>query len=231
MHPVRKFILEILKREGHATINDLAEKLEMAPVSVRHHLDLLIGDGLVVTPRVRRTPGAGRPQQVYALTPEADEYFPDNYRQLAGDALQALKEMLPKEQVQLVMADFARRTAAQMRDDVHDLPVQTRMQIVVDFLNEQGYMAGYETDEESIVLHTCNCPYNDLAPSHPELCQMDLLLVQQLTGNEVQRVAHIAEGDGRCSYRMSLQPERLTAIPLLQEPERRSVEVRSVVGV
>lgn len=202
VHPIRKSILEILKREEHATVNDLAEKLEMAPVSVRHHLDLLIGDGLVATPRVQRNTGAGRPQQVYALTPDADAYFPHRYRQLANDALSALKQTLPPDVLLTTMRDFARRTAAQASTDLGDLPPAQRLPITVSLLNDLGYMAGYETANGDMVLHTCNCPYGDLAGEHQELCHMDLSLIGELTGLEPERIHHIANGDGRCSYRL-----------------------------
>jgi len=204
VHPVRKVILEILKREGHATVGELANRLEMAPVSVRHHLDLLIGDGLVYTPRVRRRSGAGRPQQVYALTPEANAYFPNNYRELAHHSLDALKNALSDDQFLAVMAQMAAEVAAKAPQDLQDLPPRERVRVVADFLTEQGYMAGCELGEREAILHTCHCPYNHLTQPHPELCHMDLILVSLLTGLEPQRIAHIAEGDIRCSYLIPL---------------------------
>ncbi len=205
MHPVRRAILEILKREDQATVNDLAERLEMAPVSVRHHLDLLIGDSLVESPRVLRSSTAGRPQQVYTLTPEADAYFPNSYRQLARGSLAALRRMLPPGELLAVMRAMAHDTAAAAAATLADLPPDQRLHRAAGVLNELGYMAGYEEEAGSIVLNTCNCPYSDLAPEHPELCQMDLALVMELTGLEPERVHHITDGDSRCSYRFYLQ--------------------------
>lgn len=202
MHPIRRTILEILKREENATVNDLAERLDMAPVSVRHHLDLLISDGLIATVRVQRNTGAGRPQQVYALTPEADAYFPNRYRELANDALAALKQTLPPEALLTTMRDFARRTATQAAPDLSALSVPQRLGIAISLLNDFGYMAGCETSGGDVVLHTCNCPYANLAGEHQELCHMDLSLVGELTGLEAERIHHIANGDGRCSYRL-----------------------------
>lgn len=205
VHPIRRTILEILKREESATVNDLAESLEMAPVSVRHHLDLLISDGLVATPRVQRNAGAGRPQQIYALTPEADAYFPNRYRELANDALAALKQTLPPDALLTTMRDFAHRTALRISPDLNTLPSAQRLVITISLLNDLGYMAGYETGDGNVVLHTCNCPYGDLAGEHQELCHMDLSLVGELTGLEAERIHHIASGDGRCSYRLCPQ--------------------------
>lgn len=219
MHPVRRSILEILKREESATVNDLAERLDMAPVSVRHHLDLLIGDGLVATPRVQRNAGAGRPQQIYALTAEAHAYFPNRYRELANSTLAVLKQTLPPDILLTTMRDFAHRTAAQASPGLNGLPAAQRLQVTVHLLNDMGYMAGYEASNGDMVLHTCNCPYADLAGDHQELCHMDLSLVGELTGLEAERIHHIANGDGRCSYRLcprnALTPPDL---PLAAEP-------------
>ena len=202
MHPVRQKILEILKRQRHATVVELAKELDMAPVSVRHHLDLLIGDSLVCAPRVRRGSGAGRPKRVYVLTPEAATHFPNNYRQLADDSLSALKQLVSEEQILSVMRTLAGRTASLAPADLETLPLSDRIEVIAKFLTEQGFMAGFEVNGNDILLHTCNCPYAQLAASHPELCHMDLQLIGDLTGLEPERIAHIADGDGRCTYRL-----------------------------
>ena len=216
MHPVRQKILEILKRQRHATVVELAKELDMAPVSVRHHIDLLIGDGLVCTPRVRRGSGAGRPKRVYALTPEAAAYFPNNYRQLADDSLGALKQLVSEEQILGVMRTLAGRTASLAPADLETLPLPERVEVIARFLTEQGFMAGFEVNDNDIYLHTCNCPYAQLAASHPELCQMDLQLIGDLTGLEPERIAHIADGDGRCTYRLQMNEKKpVQDMPLL----------------
>jgi len=204
VHPVRQEILHILKKEGQATVSELAGHLQLAPVSVRHHLDLLIGDNLVCTTHVRRRSGAGRPQQLYTLTPEAEVHFPNNYRQLADGSLNALKQVLPANALLAIMEDMARNTAAQAVDDIHKLSLAQRIEAVAAFLNEQGYMAEYEIDSDlaEVYLHTCNCPYSELSMVHPELCHMDHTLISELTGMRLERTAHIPLGDTRCTYRL-----------------------------
>ncbi len=216
MHPVRQKILEILKRNHQATVVELAEELDMAPVSVRHHLDLLIGDNLVCTPRVRRGTGAGRPKQMYALTPGAASHFPNNYRQLAEDSLSALKQLVPEEQVLGIMRSLAARTAALAPSNLDTMPPSERIQAVTTFLSGQGFMADFEVKGAEVFVHTCNCPYALLADAHPELCHMDLQLIRDLTGLEPQRIAHIAEGDSRCTYRLTVKDNlQLHDIPLM----------------
>jgi len=219
VHPTRKTILETLKRRRYATASELAEHLELAPVSVRHHIDLLIGDGLIVAPRVRRTAGAGRPQQVYALTAEADAYFPNQYQQLAGHSLEALKQTLPPAQLQEALQYLAQRAADEMPISAGAPSPEAAAAAAANFLDERGYMVEIEKGPDTWVLHTCNCPYSALVSRHPELCALDLHFIAALIGQAPDRVAHMPAGDARCSYRFCwqnqpAQPAQPIAFPL-----------------
>ena len=107
MHTVRKHILQILKETEGATVAELADQLGMAPVSVRHHLDILQGDNLICIDRVVRKGSVGRPQQLYVLTDEASGYFPNNFAALAGNLARQLKQVLPPDQVQCAFRAMA----------------------------------------------------------------------------------------------------------------------------
>src|SRR5512141_2319293 len=111
MQTVRNHIVEILKENGTATVAELAEKLGMAQVSVRHHLDILVGEDLVLAAGVRRRNGAGRPSQVYSLTPQAAKLFPQRHQALANEMLAAMKMLLPTEDIQGVFLRLAEKTA------------------------------------------------------------------------------------------------------------------------
>jgi predicted ArsR family transcriptional regulator len=211
VHPIRQKILEYLKRHGQATVTELAEHLDMAPVSVRHHLDLLIGDNLVEASRVRRKSGAGRPKRLYALTEHADALFPNNYQQLADESLTVLKRLLTPEQFAGVMMELAEKTAARAPAGLAALPPEERLQAAIDFLNDEGYMAFCDCGREEMLLHTSHCPYRELIEEHPEICQIDQALIRRLTGMTPVRVAHMTDGEIRCTYR--LQPQKPLPLP------------------
>ena len=214
MHPVRQKILDYLKRHGQATVTELAEHLDMAPVSVRHHLDLLIGDNLVEASRVRRKSGAGRPKRLYALTEHADALFPNNYQQLADESLAVLKRLLTPEQFAQVMLELANKTADRAPAGLDALPPDERLQEAIRFLNDEGYMAFCECGPDENILHTCHCPYRELVDGHPEICQIDQVLIRRLTGMTPVRLTHMAEGEIRCTYRLLPQE----SLPLPQPP-------------
>ena len=141
VHLVRKHILEILKERSGATVAELAGCLEMAPVSVRHHLDILQGDNLIRVDRLARTGAVGRPQQVYALTDNADQYFPDNFAALASGLLRQLRQMLPPEKFQVALKAMAQEFGAPLDAGGDETaPTERRLDQIVDFLTERGYL-------------------------------------------------------------------------------------------
>ena len=211
VHPARQKILEYLKRHGQATVTELAEHLDMAPVSVRHHLDLLIGDDLVEASRVKRKSGAGRPKRLYALTPQADALFPNNYQKLAAVSLNVLRRILSPDAMKSVMQELAEETLRAAPADLETLPLPDRLQAAVDFLNQEGYMAFCECAGEEYILHTCHCPYKELVADNPEICALDDTLIQRLTGMKAARVTQILHGETRCTYRLLPEEEVLAA--------------------
>lgn len=200
---IRKRILEILKRRKQATVGELARQLDMAPVSVRYHLDILQGDNLIEVGKVQREGSVGRPKQVYTLTEDADEYFPDNFAGLTSGLVRQMKSLLPSEQVQSAFCCLAREMAQEVIESSADESLSQRMARVVDFLNERGYFARWEEEPNgrTVLLHTSNCPYAGVAEHHRELCAMDLELVQNLTGRPCERLFSLAEEGNACTYR------------------------------
>lgn len=203
MQPTRYRILEILKEEGDATVAELARRLDMAPVSVRHHLDVLQGQNLICTPRVRRHGTVGRPQQVYALTEAAEEHFPSNLESVTERMLAELKRVVPASYLELALE----RVADSMAGEANPLPahsaVEDRLQHAVEFLNQRGYLARWETSGDSFVVYNLNCPYSRVADQHPELCIMDQRLMTHLLGASATPTSRLSEGGCRCAYRVN----------------------------
>ena len=204
MQQTRQHILEILKERGQATVEEIVTALsdrigDITAVTVRHHLEILRGDGLVAAPEVRRRTTPGRPQHVYALTARALDLFPNNYRNFADGLLLQLKHRLPSREVNVILEGVADQMVAEAQ--ITDAPMPIRLNQVVEYLTAQGYSAYWEKGDQGYVLHTGNCPYHHLSSSHRELCDMDSRLITHLLGGIVPRqIAHMASGDENCAY-------------------------------
>ncbi len=200
MQNIRQRILHIIQERGRATVAELADVLGMAPVSVRHHLDILQGDGLIQVDGVRRRRGAGRPQHIYSLTPEASQVFPKNYEEFLHLLLCDLEERVPDQEVEALLRRLAERMARKAAIPPGASLTDTLLEEVVSFLDERGYMARWERQENQIAITVANCPYAGLIQKHGKLCYLDIYLLQLLlqSEEEVELQTSIRDGAHRC---------------------------------
>jgi predicted ArsR family transcriptional regulator len=198
MQYTRQTILEILQKKKRATVQQLSAELELAPVTVRHHLDVLRAEGLVAAPRAIRRAGRGRPQYAYELTGAASDHFPQNYHGLADLLLQELEEQMSQDELEQLLLDVAQRMAGQAPPPQAG---QSRLDAALSFLNQKGYVAHWENDSsQGHVLHIHNCPYERVSQAHAEVCAMDAHFIGELVGATPQRLMHMAAGDEYCAY-------------------------------
>jgi predicted ArsR family transcriptional regulator len=203
MQDTRQQILEIMKRHGEVTVQELSNELGLTSVTVRHHLEILRSEGYISDPEVRRSNKPGRPRYVYHLTSTAADLFPNNYSGLASALLGSIEEcMLPEERNEVLA-----RAAQRIADRAGSLPDKPdeRVESVVTFLNQQGYVSRWEKDEEHdqrYFVYVSSCPYFHVSQSHSETCQIDQHMVQLLAGpgSNVQRLSTMAHKTGLCVY-------------------------------
>jgi predicted ArsR family transcriptional regulator len=201
MQATRERILNIMKRCHQTTVDELSHELGLTAVTVRHHLEILRGEGLVAAPLLRRRKAPGRPKYVYTLTEKASAFFPKRYDYLATLILGEVRSILQSpEEVDQMMRRIGERIAVQA-----DLPegsdFAARLIATIEFLNEQGYLARSEQrDNGDYLLHVANCPYERVSEKDQEVCLMDLSLLTRLLGTAPQRLSWSAGGDNQCTY-------------------------------
>src|SRR5512139_1627634 len=144
MQSTRQEILEILKRERQATVEDLAERLELTPMTIRHHLNVLQAQSLVVAAEVRRSKTVGRPRLVYTLTEAADQLFPQGYGELARHLVSEVKDTMGTEQVEAMFGRIAERIVKDAPPPVEGQSFEDRLDQVVDFMEKQGCISHWE---------------------------------------------------------------------------------------
>lgn len=208
MQQTRRHILDIIKRRGQVTVDDIVDDLQkrggaITAVTVRHHLKLLQQDDLVTSPELRRRNTPGRPQYIYTLTEKARTHFPNNYERLATGLMAQLRQQLPPASVNVVLEGVADHLAGQFC--APECSFEQRLDLVVDYLDENGYAASWEQNPDGYMLHTSNCPYHQLvADEDTDLCAMDLRLIGLLLGVVPRRVDRISQGCETCSYLIPL---------------------------
>jgi predicted ArsR family transcriptional regulator len=153
----------------------------------------------VAAPLVRRRKAPGRPQHVYTLTEDASKHFPKRYDHLASMILTELRSILPADELESMMERIGARLAEQAAlPDGEDL--ETNLDSIVGYLNERGYLASCERDGDAFKLHVANCPFEQVALLHSEVCTVDMTMLTRLLGQSPERVTWASQTDRQCTY-------------------------------
>lgn len=197
----RDRIVEFLLYNQQCSIIELAEAVDISPISVRHHITKLLADGLVTSEEEKQ--GVGRPRLIYSLTEAGLELFPSRYLHLTLRLLQQLKNTLPKPIVSDLFSHMAVEMVAEYEDEVIDLPMEQRLDLVKTLLNKEGFTVEWEQEGEDYLIHEISCPYYHIGQSHPEVCSVDKTLLSSILAIPVKQVKCVLEGDARCTYLVS----------------------------
>ena len=200
MQSTRQEILSILREEKQATVEDLAKQLELTPMTIRHHLNVLQAQNLVEATKVRRSKRVGRPRLVYTLTDEADDLFPQGYGRLAGHLVSEVKETMGGEETEAMFRRIAERVASEAPPVEDGQSFEDRLDQVSDFLEDQGFLSRWEETDEGYVLTNVNCPYRRVSRQHGEVCLLDTELIRRLLGVEPQRLSSQRAGEAACAF-------------------------------
>lgn len=198
MKSTRDRILQTLLRNPRSTINDLAEAVDINPISVRHHLSSLQAAGLVSGEEERH--GVGRPRLVYILTEGGMERFPTRYLRLTSRLLDQLKESMPEALVSKLFSQMADDMAGDYQAQLQGLNIEERLDLTKSLLSEEGFTIEWEKTGDQYQIHEINCPYYQIGQNHPEVCTVDQTLISKMLAVPTSKVQCILSGDAHCTY-------------------------------
>ncbi|MFN2124484.1 MAG: helix-turn-helix transcriptional regulator, partial [Candidatus Promineifilaceae bacterium] len=138
----RDTILHTIKAHPKSNVDELAEAAGVSPVTVRHHLNALQADGLIVFHTVRRK--VGRPYYVYSLSEKGQEQFPKRYVRLTSRLLHELKIQLPSEAFNDVLISVVDSVLEERRGQFENLAIEERLDYLVSLLAEEGFLAHWQ---------------------------------------------------------------------------------------
>lgn len=193
----KRKIVELLKRRGEGTAEELAEHLRVSPTAVRQHLAVLESEGLVV--RESRARGPGRPAHLWQLTEKAEEAFPKQCGLLGnlilGQLLAREGEAKVLELLEAIAGEFAQQL------EMEDRPLRERIEGLVERLNGLGAYAQAEVAcAKNPLIRWRNCPFYEIAKEYPIVCEMDRMLLAKALGVPVHIEGTIARGAPCCTF-------------------------------
>lgn len=180
--------------------------MAISGMGVRRHLTTLAAEGLA-EPAACTQSGPGRPPTGWRLSAAGRELFPRRYDVLAIDLID---ELAPEE----LAAALARRNDKQVAEYRAALAPCAGLVEQVATLARLRDQAGYQADwapgaSDTLVLTENNCAIYRVAEHLPAVCAMELSLLREVLGPdvEVSRTSHAMAGDTVCSYRIRPRPD------------------------
>jgi predicted ArsR family transcriptional regulator len=173
MITARQKVLAHLKKTRAASAREIARALKMSAPNVRHHLSVLCSDGRVEFTAVNNRGGRGRPEKMYSLSQSA---LGDNLSVLANAIL---AEAGPKLNLENVASNLLDST------QFSNLPITKRLTLLVEKLDEMHYQVRWEAGAEGPRVIFGRCPYPKVIDGHPELCKMDIAVLEMALGRPV----------------------------------------------
>jgi predicted ArsR family transcriptional regulator len=205
----RNRVLRSLLLNQNRTVNELAESVDINPISVRHHVNKLEAEGLIQSEEERH--GVGRPHLVFSLTPKGMEQFPQRYLQLTLRLLEQLKSSLPEKVLGKLFKEVAEGIAGEMTKDINldDLDLKERLELLQEVLTTEGFMVTLEEDDGDFYIVEASCPYHHVGEDFPEICVVDQELIAHFVSTTPKRVECILDGDRQCKYLIREKAEKV----------------------
>ena len=193
-------VIDVLKRQPEATVDDVAAALGVTVSAARQQLTTLVDLGLVAR-RDAAPAGRGRPRHHYVVTAQGDRLFPRAYGDLANELLGYLGREDP-DRVDSLFEDRRDHRIEAALARMEGLDFAGRVAELARILDEDGYLADFRQEGDGrfrITEH--NCAILDVALHHPGACRSEIEFLRAvLPDATVERVTHIVEGAHNCSY-------------------------------
>ena len=197
----RRAIVELLKKNDGMTAGKLAKQLDLHSMTIRQHLSILEREGYIQ--HYREKISRGRPVYIYKLTPQAKEsLFPNNYPRFALGTLDALVVIDGAEKVNQLLEYQMESKIAACLNHIEGKSLAEKVEMLAAFLDEEGYQVEVAETPNAYILKEHNCALESIAKQYPQLCQLELSLIQRLLDVPVERECHMPTGDSVCSYKV-----------------------------
>ncbi len=179
----RQKILNYILEQQSATVEELSKVFRVTPANIRHHLSILAGQGSVKIIGQRARKGKGRPAQIYSASLLRDQ---NNLEQLADTLLTTVLNMATTDGSGPKLRAIARQMVDKYILDKYN-PTR-RLYSSIRALNRMSYQAHWEAHSDHPRIMLGHCPYLNLLDHHPEICQLDAYVLQELLDTPVHQV-------------------------------------------
>ena len=201
----RLTILAFIQKQGSATVDQIAQELDLSSATIRRHLDILRGDRLVSFDQVRRK--AGRPEFDYFLTEEGYESGYRDYQKLLTFLLDEVASLAPADLEGKEGEELLQYLILRISDQVSSPYLEpgqssqeARLAKLEQALTDRGFSPEITQEDRQVRIRLCNCPFRASALEQKLVCQFDQKLISNILGVEPVRQYTIHDGNNTCCY-------------------------------
>lgn len=185
MKATRQRLIEYLDEKKIACAHELGRSLNLTPANIRHHLSILEKEGVVEVFASRQENRRGRPALFFRLTKQVTSHNLDN---LASTLLElTINKLSPDDRI-LHLKMIAQHLVG---DVIIELNPTKRLYTAIQNLNKMKYYAHWEARREGPRIIFSHCPYAAILPEHPELCQIDIYLLEAMVTGKIIPIARL----------------------------------------
>ena len=201
--PMQRRVLEILKRLGEATADELAEALDISTSAVRQHLTALRSAGYIAANQQRGQPG--RPADRFHTTPLTEAMFVGDSHALSVELLSLMEEENP-ELVTRVFERRRRRRVAETTSKLAGKGFREKVAVLTAELDGEGFLADFdEIDSTHYRINLHSCAMWTVATRYGQACATELDYLRELLPEAtIERVTHKTSGAHVCAYEVSI---------------------------
>jgi len=198
MTNARQKILTYIIEQQSANVEELSKVFRVTPANIRHHLSILVSQGSLKVIGLKAQEGKGRPTQIYSASLLRDQ---TNLEELTDILLTTLLESAPTTEKTNILRGVARQMSNKCIVDRHNPTRQLYSSIRA--LNRMSYQAHWEAHINNPRIMFGHCPYLCILDQHPEICQLDAFLLEELLDRPAKQVEKLnmdARGLPECRF-------------------------------
>jgi predicted ArsR family transcriptional regulator len=199
-------IVEALRHRRAVSAFELAAEFGLSPNAIRQQLVILERDGLVVGKSVRR--GKTKPTHEYALTEQANRYFPQAYDRMLNAVLREVRTTGGDAAVAQIFENIGKRAGARMSARVAGKSVPEKVAAIADSIRDTGVTVDVEEHGDTIVLREHHCPYSAVVSEHPECCTAIHTMLDDVIATDIKQTDSLATGGASCRFEVAVTSTR-----------------------
>jgi len=197
----RNSIIQLLKKSGGLSIEELSKCIHITPMGIRQHLLALEKKGIVTY--ISKKHGIGRPGFVYMLTDKADALFPKSYDKFAIEILRDIKKHEGPEKLDTIFKWRKDNQLKTLRDAFAGMEtIDDTLKGLKNMLESQGHIVELTRNNGHYHLKQFNCPISNVASEFKNICTYELQLYREVFGEGVTKEQNISDGSPSCVYKI-----------------------------